>query len=43
MKKVNEIVEKLKTELKLKVRAEMKDSQATYKELMKNLLIQVSK
>ena len=42
MRKVNEIVEKLKSELKAKVRKDMKANKAAYKELVKNLLIQVS-
>jgi len=40
MRKVNEIVENLKTDLKNKVKKEMKADQAKYKELLKNLLIQ---
>ena len=39
MRKVNEIVEKLKTELKAKMRAEMKQNKSQYQDLMKNLLI----
>lgn len=42
MKKVNLIVEGLRTELKTKVRHEMKSNAAQYKKLMKDLLIQVS-
>jgi vacuolar-type H+-ATPase subunit E/Vma4 len=42
MRKVNEIVETLRSELKTKVRKEMKKNAASYKELVKNLLIQVS-
>ena len=41
MKKVNEIVESLRSELKKKVRAEMNANQAQYKKLLKDLLIQV--
>ena len=43
MRKVNEIVENLRTELKSKVRQEMRNDKASYKKLMKELLIQVSK
>ena len=43
MRKVNEIVENLRTELKSKVRQEMRNDKAAYKKLMKELLIQVSK
>ena len=42
MRKVNEIVENLRTELKSKVRQEMKKDKASYKKLIKELLIQVS-
>jgi vacuolar-type H+-ATPase subunit E/Vma4 len=42
MRKVNEIVETLRNELKQKVRKEMKADAGKYKELVKNLLIQVS-
>lgn len=42
MRKVNEVVENLKTDLKNKVRKEMKADKGAYKELIKNLLIQVS-
>ena len=41
MKKVNEIVEDLKNELKAKVRGSMKSDTNAYKGLLKNLLIQV--
>ena len=42
MRKVNEIVENLKNDLKNKMRQEMKNDPAAYKELIKGLLIQVS-
>jgi vacuolar-type H+-ATPase subunit E/Vma4 len=42
MRKVNEIVENLKTDLKGKLMKEMAADKAKYKELMKNLLVQVS-
>ena len=42
MRKVNTIVEGLKSELKTKVRKELKSDQGKYKDLLKNLLIQVS-
>lgn len=42
MRRVNEIVETLRMELKQKVRKEMKADKNAYKELVKNLLIQVS-
>lgn len=42
MRKVNEIVEKLRGDLRKKVRGEMAKDKAAYKELLKNLLIQVS-
>ena len=42
MQKVNEYVEKLKVKTKAEIQEKMKSDQAAYKELLKNLLIQVS-
>ena len=42
MRKVNEHVEKLKAEMKEEIREKMRNDQAAYKELLKNLLVQVS-
>ena len=42
MRKVNEYVEDLKKEMRAQIRAKMNGDQAAYKELLKNLLIQVS-
>ena len=42
MKRVNEIVETLRTDLKSKVRQEMMKDKNQYKQLMRDLLIQVS-
>ena len=42
MQKVNEYVEKLKVKTKAEILEKMKSDQAAYKELLKNLLIQVS-
>ena len=40
MRKVNEYVDQLKQEMKQQVREKLKNDQAAYKDLMKNLLIQ---
>jgi hypothetical protein len=42
MRKVNEYVETLKTNMKKDVREKLKVDKAEYKTLLKNLLIQVS-
>lgn len=43
MRKVNEYVDMLRQAMKQEVREKLKNDQAAYKELIKDLLIQVSK
>lgn len=43
MRKVNEFVESLKREMKTEIREKMKNDESAYKDLLKNLLVQVSK
>ncbi len=42
MKRVNEYVEDLRKQMRQEIREKLNDDQDTYKELLKNLLIQVS-
>lgn len=42
MKKVNEYVEQLRKDTRAKIRERMSQDERQYKELLKNLLIQVS-
>ena len=42
MQKVNEYIEKLKVKTKNDIRQKIESDQGAYKELLKNLLIQVS-
>ena len=42
MRKVNEYVEELRKEMRDSIRQKMNDDRSAYKELLKNLLIQVS-
>ena len=43
MRKVNEFIEDLRKDTRAQIRVKMNDDQDAYKELLKNLLIQVSK
>ena len=42
MTKVNNITDKLRVDLKTKIRKQINDDKNAYKELLKNLMIQVS-